>query len=179
MAGLPLNCGFNCFITSKRQIGFEERARTFAKWPHRKRESQSAREMAASGFIYTPEQGKPDLVTCVYNGCRLFNWLAEDIPEVEHFLNFPGCDYVMNVTQSHRLVKDHKGVLINPHPLGDNNDKGAVLISQVCLVCGVSPPEVVLIPCAHLSVCVKCEKITSFCPACRNPPRLRLKVFTC
>ena len=49
--------------------------------------------------------------------------------------------------------------------------------SRLCKVCEEKELEVVLLPCAHVCLCLGCSERLSNCPICRVPIRQRLKMY--
>jgi Inhibitor of Apoptosis domain len=50
-------------------------------------------KLALNGFYYPTNPAHMDLVTCHQCKLSLYDWEADDIPEIEHFLWSPTCRY--------------------------------------------------------------------------------------
>jgi len=73
----------------------DERLATFAAWPFSERAAggayPSARQLAAAGFVYTPDSDSLDAVTCVKCSARLAAWEGVKDPFSVHALVSPDC----------------------------------------------------------------------------------------
>ncbi|KAI4504596.1 hypothetical protein M0802_000146 [Mischocyttarus mexicanus] len=77
------------FTKSQRYTTYEERLRTFDKWPLDKLQIQA--ELAEVGFWYL---GENDYTECFYCGIKLGDWKPEDSPLQEHQYWSPKCNYL-------------------------------------------------------------------------------------
>lgn len=69
-------------------------------WEHEKKNWKvSAKEMAISGFYYSPEEGMEDQVICQYCKIGLNNWVETDDPDLVHISANPDCAVFEKVSQ--------------------------------------------------------------------------------
>ena len=52
-----------------------------------------------------------------------------------------------------------------------------VMVDPICKICDASEARFVVLPCAHLSMCLECVCTQDYCPLCRKRIKFLLKIF--
>jgi len=53
--------------------------------------------------------------------------------------------------------------------IGGEDEEMGMEEEEECIICYTNPPEMILLPCRHFSVCSDCFKHIDKCPVCRAP----------
>lgn len=139
-------------------ITFEARYETFVNWILSMK--QKPKDCAEAGFFYIC---KGDKLVCYHCGIGLMNWEDEDIPREEHKRWSPDCYHVQN---QDNLISANIGEHENPStPAGPSSGQ---VVSSICLKCEENKPDIVFLPCLHITTCNNCYPSVTTCPTCQE-----------
>ncbi|XP_041829585.1 baculoviral IAP repeat-containing protein 5a [Melanotaenia boesemani] len=100
---------------------YENRLKTFEKWPFDEDCTCTPENMAKAGFIHTPSDNSPDVAICFFCLKELEGWEPEDDPEKEHKSHSSSCLFIalkknieeLTVEEFLKLQKErHKSIII-------------------------------------------------------------------
>ncbi|KAM3859588.1 baculoviral IAP repeat-containing protein 5.2-like [Diretmus argenteus] len=100
---------------------YQNRLKTFVRWPFNEDCSCTPENMAKAGFIHTPSENSPDTAKCFFCLKELEGWEPEDDPEKEHKAHSPACNFIalkksvedLTVEEILKLQKERQMFIIN------------------------------------------------------------------
>ena len=142
---------------SLRYITYEQRLESFATWPS----NFCPEQLAKAGLFYAKQR---DCVRCFFCGIGLMKWTDADDAWEEHAGFSPDCLFIQ--------LNPGKSVW-EQQPKEETSDK------LLCKICLERESDVILLPCAHISVCsiCICSSLSNQCPICRKTVLSLTKVF--
>lgn len=173
-----------------------DRLKTFAYFP--KGLEIKAEALSDAGFFHLNQRG--DAVLCYVSGCGLKDWTIGDDPFEQHALHYGSCDFVQQIkgqafvdeVKKKQLDRDLTKLTSNStenkpdatESSSSNNIETETLDTETsergieCKICLERDRDVVLYPCMHFVVCMRCSiAVNKICPVCRKEISKIIKVY--